>query len=159
MDHLGDRGGAPVWRHLRPHRIAPRPHRGPRHRERLQPRLFAQPRSLAQIAKIGRSLGPLGRVSRAPHQAVAVANGAHTPVNASSEHRDLVNCRHAERCSGCPLIALPYEEQLAHKWARVRAAFANYRAHGELQVDAVAPAEMHTGYRVRAKLMVSTDPT
>ena len=80
-------------------------------------------------------------------------------MNASSEHRDPVNCRHAERCSGCPLIALPYEEQLAHKGARVRAAFATYRAHGELQVDAVAPAEMHTGYRVRAKLMVSTDPS
>ena len=65
--------------------------------------------------RLGRSLGPLGRVSRAPHQAVAVANGALTPMNASSEHRDPVNCRHAERCSRCPLIALPYEEQLAHK--------------------------------------------
>ena len=47
--------------------------------------------------------------------APSVRDRADAPVNASSEHRDRVNCRHAERCSGCPLIALPYEEQLAQQ--------------------------------------------
>ena len=65
-----------------------------------------------------------------------------------------VECEHAEHCGGCPVIALPYGEQLALKRGKVVGAVARYAALELVYTDPVAPAEPVTGYRTRAKLMV-----
>ncbi len=66
---------------------------------------------------------------------------------------NVVSCDHAEPCGGCPLIALTYAEQLAHKGRRVEETCARYQTF-DAQVDAVLGAEAITGYRTRAKLVV-----
>ncbi len=64
-----------------------------------------------------------------------------------------VECVHADRCGGCPLIELPYDAQLDRKHGRVAAALARYPSLGALAVEAVAPADPIVGYRTRAKLV------
>jgi 23S rRNA (uracil1939-C5)-methyltransferase len=66
-----------------------------------------------------------------------------------------VDCPHADRCGGCPLIALPYDEQLAHKSDRVARAVAPYAELAHLVILPTLAANPITGYRVRAKLMVA----
>ncbi|MCC6899389.1 MAG: RNA methyltransferase [Polyangiaceae bacterium] len=63
-------------------------------------------------------------------------------------------CPHAERCTGCPLIALDYAAQLEHKSRTVARAFARYPSLDGATLAPVAPAEPIMGYRVRAKLVV-----
>jgi 23S rRNA (uracil1939-C5)-methyltransferase len=68
-----------------------------------------------------------------------------------------VECAHADRCGGCPLIDRPYPAQLVHKGNRVRAAFATFARSGAAptgSLDPVVPADPVVGYRTRAKLMV-----
>jgi 23S rRNA (uracil1939-C5)-methyltransferase len=66
-----------------------------------------------------------------------------------------IACEHAQECAGCPLIAHPYAEQLARKQARVEAALDGYPALRGLTPHAIEAAPPITGYRGRAKLMVS----
>jgi 23S rRNA (uracil1939-C5)-methyltransferase len=68
-----------------------------------------------------------------------------------------VECDHAERCGGCPLIALSYEEQLTRKRARVEEAMARYPSLASAAPEPVAGAAPIVGYRTRAKLIVATD--
>ena len=68
-----------------------------------------------------------------------------------------VECDHAERCGGCPLIALSYDEQLARKRGRVEEAMARYPSLGAAAPEPVAAAAPIVGYRTRAKLIVATD--
>ena len=67
-----------------------------------------------------------------------------------------VDCEHADRCGGCPLLDRTYEEQLARKHARVREAMGRYPSLA-LAVAPVAAADPVVGYRTRAKLMVGPD--
>jgi 23S rRNA (uracil1939-C5)-methyltransferase len=64
-----------------------------------------------------------------------------------------VDCPHADRCPGCPLIALPYPEQLAKKALTLEEAVGPYPALGRAVVAPIAGAERTTNYRVRAKLV------
>lgn len=65
-----------------------------------------------------------------------------------------VECPHAERCTGCPLIGLDYAEQLEKKLATLRSALARFPALARLPVEAMVAADPVSGYRVRAKLVV-----
>lgn len=69
--------------------------------------------------------------------------------------KSTIECKHASQCAGCPLIEHEYGQQLALKRAKVAAAAAYYPALETLQTRAVEGADTITGYRTRAKLMVS----
>ena len=75
-----------------------------------------------------------------------------TPVLESDER---VHCEHADRCGGCPIIALSYGEQLALKRGRVVQSLARYPALELVYTDPVLPAEPIVSYRTRAKLIVA----
>jgi len=66
-----------------------------------------------------------------------------------------VVCEHADRCGGCPIIALPYGEQLSLKRGRVVQSASRYPALELVYTEPVAPAEPITDYRTRAKLIVA----
>lgn len=65
-----------------------------------------------------------------------------------------LDCPHAERCPGCPLIRLPYAEGLARKAGRLAAAVAHYPelAHVSLGAGVLAASSFHA-YRLRSKLV------
>jgi 23S rRNA (uracil1939-C5)-methyltransferase len=65
-----------------------------------------------------------------------------------------VACEHADRCGGCPIIALPYGEQLSLKRGRVVQSIARYPALELVYTEPVAPADPIVSYRTRAKLIV-----
>ena len=67
-----------------------------------------------------------------------------------------VRCEHADRCGGCPIIALSYSEQLSLKRGRVVQSLARYPALELVYTDPVMPAEPIVSYRTRAKLIVAT---
>ena len=67
-----------------------------------------------------------------------------------------VSCEHADRCGGCPIIALPYPEQLSLKRGRVVQSAARYPGLELVYTEPVLAAEPVVGYRTRAKLIVST---
>ncbi len=67
-----------------------------------------------------------------------------------------VVCDHADRCGGCPIIGLPYGEQLALKRGRVVQSASRYPALELVYTEPVAPAEPITDYRTRAKLIVAS---
>ena len=76
---------------------------------------------------------------------------------ASSPHGSLrVLCDHGEECGGCPLIALPYGEQLTLKRGRVVQSVARYASLELVYSEQVVPAEPVTEYRTRAKLIVGS---
>ena len=85
--------------------------------------------------------------------AVSAEEGRAEVEDGSSQEPPVV-CEHATRCGGCPLIALPYREQLEAKHRRVLRAFARYPSLADLPVQAVAAAEPVVAYRTRAKLIV-----
>jgi 23S rRNA (uracil1939-C5)-methyltransferase len=66
-----------------------------------------------------------------------------------------VACVHADRCGGCPIIALPYGEQLAMKRGRVVSSLARYPALELVYTEPVQPAEPVIEYRTRAKMIVA----
>jgi 23S rRNA (uracil1939-C5)-methyltransferase len=77
------------------------------------------------------------------------------PAHEAAAARDVrITCEHADRCGGCPVIGLPYAEQLALKRGRVVQSIARYPALELVYTDPVAPAHPLTGYRTRAKLIV-----
>jgi 23S rRNA (uracil1939-C5)-methyltransferase len=65
-----------------------------------------------------------------------------------------VSCPHHPRCPGCPLLALPAEEQLQRKHDAVRTALDRYPHATSVPVSPVLPAPAPTEYRLRAKLVV-----
>jgi 23S rRNA (uracil1939-C5)-methyltransferase len=67
----------------------------------------------------------------------------------------LVECPHADRCPGCPLIRLDYPDQLARKTNAVARALAAYPALAGTALDEIAGAEDTARYRVRAKLVAN----
>jgi 23S rRNA (uracil1939-C5)-methyltransferase len=63
-------------------------------------------------------------------------------------------CPHYPRCIGCPLIAVPYPEQLRKKQELVSGALAAYPALARVTVPSVAASPHRLGYRARVKLVV-----
>ena len=63
-------------------------------------------------------------------------------------------CPHYPHCVGCPLIDVPYPEQLMRKRAVVIESFARYSSLDGLDVPRVAPAAQRLAYRTRVKLVV-----
>ena len=56
-------------------------------------------------------------------------------------------------CGGCPLIHLPYEDQLLAKREAVRVALGRHRDLTAIEVREALAAEPITAYRTRAKLV------
>jgi 23S rRNA (uracil1939-C5)-methyltransferase len=79
------------------------------------------------------------------------ANGA-----ARGDEMQRVTCEHADRCGGCPVIALPYGEQLAMKRGRVVQSASRYPALELVYTEPVHAATPITEYRTRAKLIVGS---
>lgn len=71
------------------------------------------------------------------------------------EDLQCVSCVHADRCGGCPVIALPYGEQLAMKRGRIVQSVARYPSLELVYTEPVHAAVPITEYRTRAKLIVA----
>jgi 23S rRNA (uracil1939-C5)-methyltransferase len=67
----------------------------------------------------------------------------------------LVECPHADRCPGCPLITLPYAAQLSRKATALSRALGAYPALRSIRVPDTEHAEPISGYRVRAKFVAA----
>jgi len=65
----------------------------------------------------------------------------------------IVTCPHTPPCPGCPLIALPYGEQLDTKRRSVLAVAARFAELGACRVEGTRQADPIVGYRARAKLV------
>jgi 23S rRNA (uracil1939-C5)-methyltransferase len=63
-------------------------------------------------------------------------------------------CPHYPHCIGCPLIDVPYPEQLLEKKDVVARALAAYSSLAQLEVPAVIASPHRLGYRARIKLVV-----
>jgi 23S rRNA (uracil1939-C5)-methyltransferase len=81
------------------------------------------------------------------------------PGSSSAAESQRIRCEHADRCGGCPIIGLPYEEQLALKRGRVVQSLARYSSLELVYTEPVVAAEPFTAYRTRAKLIVSPGGT
>lgn len=62
-------------------------------------------------------------------------------------------CAHYPNCIGCPLIGMPYGEQLERKQDIVRAALATYPSLADVDVPEVVGSPRPFGYRNQAKLV------
>ncbi|MBX3226786.1 MAG: RsmD family RNA methyltransferase [Labilithrix sp.] len=76
-------------------------------------------------------------------------------LGSSSDDAQRITCVHADRCGGCPVIALPYGEQLALKRGRVVQSLSRYPALELVYTEPVQPAEPVVEYRSRAKMIVA----
>jgi 23S rRNA (uracil1939-C5)-methyltransferase len=76
-------------------------------------------------------------------------------LGSREEDMQRVECEHADRCGGCPVIALPYGEQLGLKRGRVVQSVSRYPALELVYTEPVHPAEPIREYRTRAKLIVA----
>lgn len=63
-------------------------------------------------------------------------------------------CPHYPRCSGCPLINVPYPDQLLRKREIAARAFAAYASLARFEVPPVVASPLRLGYRARVKLVV-----
>ena len=77
------------------------------------------------------------------------------PSDQGDRGSERIVCEHADRCGGCPIIALPYGEQLAMKRGRVVQSMSRYSSLDHVYTEPVSPAEPIAEYRTRAKLIVS----
>ncbi len=82
--------------------------------------------------------------------------GRDNPLRAMTDP-DPLECPHGPRCGGCAFLSVPYAEQLLQKGGSVRRAFDRYPEHAALRFEPVGAATPTTAYRVRAKLVWSTD--
>ena len=88
-----------------------------------------------------------------PHSSVARRPRAE-PSDAANRGPYQAPCQHYPHCIGCPLIDLPYPEQLVRKRALVRTAFAKFPALKDVVIPEVVPSPRRLGYRARVKLVV-----
>ena len=63
-------------------------------------------------------------------------------------------CPHYPHCFGCPLIAIPYTEQLKKKRERLAAELTAFPLLAEIEVPQVIASPYRLGYRARVKLVV-----
>jgi 23S rRNA (uracil1939-C5)-methyltransferase len=81
-----------------------------------------------------------------------------TPGTADAADQRIA-CVHADRCGGCPILGLPYGEQLLVKRGRVLQSLSRYPALEAARTEPLLPATPITGYRTRAKLIVAPGGT
>jgi len=79
-------------------------------------------------------------------------HGLSAPIEGRAPYRP--PCPHYPHCVGCPLIDVPYPEQLVRKRAIVLESLARYSSLAAVEVPRVAPASERLGYRTRVKLVV-----
>ena len=79
-------------------------------------------------------------------------HGLSAPIEGRAPYRP--PCPHYPHCVGCPLIDVPYPEQLVRKRATVLESLARYSSLAAVEVPRVAPAPQRLGYRTRVKLVV-----
>ena len=101
------------------------------------------------IGRYGSSMNP--RFERPPPRRNARAE---TRREASDERAGQHPCPHYPRCIGCPLIDVPYADQLTRKRQSVANALARYPSLAELDAPDVIAAPHRLGYRTRVKLVV-----
>lgn len=77
--------------------------------------------------------------------------GEHGPAEASAR----ITCVHADRCGGCPIIGLSYDEQLHIKHGRVLHSAHRYPSLASATIEPALAASPITQYRTRAKLIVA----
>lgn len=70
----------------------------------------------------------------------------------------VIDCIHADRCGGCPIIGTTYGDQLEMKRNRVRHSLTRYRGLMGVEVEPVQAADPVVEYRTRAKLIVGPGP-
>src|SRR3954453_9637866 len=110
--------------------------------------------NLGRAFMLPRSLLPTASPSSASSELLSsLGHGDRDSVAAMSER---VVCEHADRCGGCPIIALPYGEQLAMKRGRVVQSASRYPTLELVYTEPVAAADPILEYRTRAKLIVSS---
>jgi 23S rRNA (uracil1939-C5)-methyltransferase len=78
--------------------------------------------------------------------------GLSAPIEGRAPYRP--PCPHYPHCVGCPLIDVPYPQQLVRKRAIVLESFARYSSLAAVEVPRVAPAPQRLAYRTRVKLVV-----
>ncbi len=78
---------------------------------------------------------------------------------ASDMNETVVRCEHADRCGGCPILSLPYGEQLLVKRGRVVQSVSRYPTLELVYTEPLVPADPITSYRTRAKLIVGSGAT
>src|SRR5579859_1219379 len=88
-----------------------------------------------------------------PSEPSLLVNAARAPDEASESQR--VECEHADRCGGCPIIGLSYGEQLGLKRGRVVQSVARFTALELVYTEPVIPADDIVRYRTRAKLIAA----
>jgi len=74
------------------------------------------------------------------------------PIDSRAPYR--IPCAHYPHCVGCPLIDLPYPEQLMRKRSIVAELFGRYSSLAAVEVPRVVAAPQRLGYRTRVKLVV-----
>src|SRR5687768_9254232 len=98
--------------------------------------------------------GPPGGLLSESNLLAATAARQVEALGGKFEH-ERIACEHADRCGGCPVIALPYGEQLGLKRGRVVQSVSRYPALELVYTEPVQPADPITEYRTRAKLIVA----
>jgi len=96
----------------------------------------------------------MGRIDESTRPSDTDLLSALVPVEDPSQGARVV-CEHADRCGGCPVIGLPYGEQLAMKRGRVVQSASRYPTLELVYTEPVAPADPIIEYRTRAKLIVA----
>ena len=115
------------------------------------PRSFRPSPGVPAFVQDGRDVG----LSR-PSETELLSALAPPDESSASAMSERVVCEHADRCGGCPIIALPYGEQLAMKRGRVVQSASRYPTLELVYTEPVAAADPIVAYRTRAKLIVSS---
>lgn len=121
----------------------------------MPPRSFRPSPGVPAFAGHGDLLGSSGALGRSSETELLSALGPNDE-SASTPMSGRVVCEHADRCGGCPIIALPYGEQLAMKRGRVVQSASRYPTLELVYTEPVAAADPIVEYRTRAKLIVSS---
>jgi hypothetical protein len=85
-----------------------------------------------------------------PSEAELLSGLAPPDESSATAMSERVVCEHADRCGGCPIIALPYGEQLAMKRGRVVQSASRYPTLELVYTEPVAAADPIVEYRTRA---------
>lgn len=113
-----------------------------------------QPRSFRPNAPSGELADDLARASESELLTTLGRFGGDDRESAAAMTTRVL-CVHADRCGGCPIIGLPYGEQLAMKRGRVVQSASRYPTLELVYTEPVAAADPIIEYRSRAKLIVT----
>lgn len=112
----------------------------------------------SNTARIYQAVAPLANPAETGDRSEGCASAplaVNTAPAMSGSERATVHCPHEPDCPGCPLIRLPYEEQLDVKHRLVETTARRFPELLHVPVTATVAADPTTGYRARGKLAVS----